>query len=284
MLIESETPEISVILPVYNADKYLHAALNSLKKQTFRDFEVLMINDGSTDSSLQILQEMEKSDSRFRVVHLPQNRGIVGALNVGIELARGNYIARMDADDISLPDRFEKQMQYIRNHQDVFILGTGLSYIDENGERLGIDRFSDFEIPVLTQTPILHATVIIRRHPVFTSGLRYRKEFNYAEDYCLWLEALKMWKADALNEVLYLYRNYDEATRFSKLKSVLWATIRVKLFAIRQLGYTPRVSDVIRFSLELILMIIPTVVIKKIYLRRLFRKRNENSLSNSPTS
>lgn len=284
MIAEKEQPEISVILPVYNAEQFLQEALNSIKTQTFRNFEVLMINDGSTDSSLKILQTMEKSDKRFKLVNLKKNMGIVEALNAGIDLARGEFIARMDADDISLPERFQKQISHLRNCQDVNILGCGLTYIDKNGKRLGVDRFSDFNVPVLVQTPLFHPTVIIRRNPVFTSGLRYRKEFNYAEDYCLWLEAKKLGKIDALNEILLLYRNSDEATRFSRLKGVLWATIRVKFFAVRRLGYVPEVSAVARLLQELFLMLIPTMIIKKIYLRKLLRKRNENSISNPATS
>ena len=126
------SPKISVVMPAYNAAEYLDEAIRSILNQTFRDFEFIIINDGSTDDSISILDKQQKLDSRIRVYH-QENQGMIAALNRGCRLARGKYIARMDADDISLPGRLEKQLKYMERHPQIGILGTWIYSIDKNG-------------------------------------------------------------------------------------------------------------------------------------------------------
>src|SRR5918996_2481069 len=115
------TPKVSVVMPAYNAAVYLDEAVTSILNQTFREFEFIVINDGSTDDTVSILDKYEKSDSRIRVYH-QENQGMIAALNRGCRLARGKYIARMDADDISLPRRFERQLEFMEGHPQIGIL------------------------------------------------------------------------------------------------------------------------------------------------------------------
>ena len=107
-----DNPLVSVVMPVYNAQKYLNKAIDSILAQTYKDFEFIIINDGSTDNSLQIIKKYQKKDKRI-IVKNKKNKGIVAALNDGIKLSRGKYLARMDADDISLPSRFEVQVNFM---------------------------------------------------------------------------------------------------------------------------------------------------------------------------
>ncbi|MFZ5950943.1 MAG: glycosyltransferase [Candidatus Rifleibacteriota bacterium] len=269
----TKEPYISIVIPVYNADRFLNDCLNSIKSQTFQDYEVILVNDGSSDKSKQIILDFTKEDKRFRIIDLPQNRGIVNALNRGIEVAGGKFIARMDADDICFPERFARQVDFMEKNPDVVVLGTGLSYINENGEEIKIHRFADLTISLLFQTPLFHPTVMIRKNPVISSGLRYREEFRYAEDYCLWLESAKMGNLASLNEVLLFYRNSDEATRFKRLHGVIKATLKVKLFAFFHLGYIPEINDLIRFLQEFLLLFIPARIIKKVYMKRLSKNK-----------
>src|SRR5439155_11608891 len=133
------TPKISVVMPAYNAGAYLRDAVNSILDQTFRDFEFIIVNDGSSDDTALILQEYEKIDSRVRVFH-QENQGMIAALNRGCRMARGKYIARMDADDISFPRRFEKQLEYIERHPQIGMLGTWVYNVDDKGSMTGTWR------------------------------------------------------------------------------------------------------------------------------------------------
>jgi glycosyltransferase involved in cell wall biosynthesis len=125
-------PRISVVMSVYNGEKYLRQAIESILQQTYTDFEFIIIDDGSTDSSREIIQSYD--DKRIRLVINEQNIGLTKSLNKGIRLAKGEFIARMDADDISLPQRFEKQVAYLDSHPEVGVLGTYANIIDHRGK------------------------------------------------------------------------------------------------------------------------------------------------------
>ena len=120
-------PKITVLMPVYNGEKYLRESVDSILNQTFTDFELLIINDGSTDSSMEILNSY--SDSRIRIVTNEVNLRLIKTLNKGIDLATGEYIARMDCDDIADPKRLEIQLQYMEKHPDVAVCGTGVKAV-----------------------------------------------------------------------------------------------------------------------------------------------------------
>lgn len=125
-------PLLCVVMPVYNGEKFLAQAVESILAQTFRDFELIAIDDGSTDRSHDILAAYQQRDSRIKIHRQPRNLGLVEALNTGCRIATGEFIARMDADDISLPERFEKQLQFMEAHPEVGVLGTWIDYIDED--------------------------------------------------------------------------------------------------------------------------------------------------------
>src|SRR3989339_623001 len=130
-------PKISVIMSAYNAEKYLAEAIESILAQTFKNFEFIIIDDGSKDDTLRIINEYARKDRRIKVYHNKKNIGCVGFirnLNKGIKLAKGKYLARMDADDISLPDRFRIQHDFLEKNQDTFLIGTGVIDIYANGE------------------------------------------------------------------------------------------------------------------------------------------------------
>ena len=126
-------PKISVVMPVYNGEKYLREAIESILDQTYQDFEFIMVNDASTDGSGSILSEFANLDQRIRILTNESNLGIAGATNRGIAQARGEYIALMDQDDISLPERFEKQVEFLSNHPDISVLGTNSIILEEDG-------------------------------------------------------------------------------------------------------------------------------------------------------
>lgn len=223
-------PAVSVILPVYNAERYLLAALQSISNQTYEDFELIVIDDGSTDGSLEILQSYCKSESRLRIISR-ENRGLVDTLNEAIPLCRGEWIARMDADDISLPQRLEKQLQWAIDNQAV-LCGGGIQGIDENGTFL---PGSALNFPVtrdgvnatlLFESAFAHPAVIIRKDVI--AKFLYSKEAVHAEDYELWTRiALSGLNTTNLPEVVLLYRVHQMQISQAKATAQNNAALRI---------------------------------------------------------
>lgn len=208
-------PEISVILPVFNGEPYLAKAIQSVLDQSFRDFELIILNDGSTDNSESTIRSF--TDPRI-VYHKNEiNRGLIFTLNKGIELARGKYIARMDADDISLPQRLEKQKNYLDNHKDISILAAIIQFIDENDKDAGswaLDRKTINPVLIKKSMPrencIAHPT-IMGKSEVFKT-YKFDKKQVKVEDYDLWLRLLTdNHHIDKLNDVLLKYRIHEKS-------------------------------------------------------------------------
>lgn len=196
---------ISVILPVYNGEKYLKEAIESILNQTYKDFEFIIINDGSKDSSLEIIREYEKKDERIVVVSR-ENKGLIATLNEGMERAKGKYIARMDQDDISLPERFERQIKVMKNNN-IMVCGTYTKVIDEDGKYIkdGIVPTQDDEIvkKLLECTnPLFHPTVMFKKF----DNIFYNEFAHNCEDYELWLKYTEIGKIENLPEYLLKYR------------------------------------------------------------------------------
>lgn len=206
--IDKKPPKISVVLPVHNADPYLALALDSLLAQTFQNFEIIAINDGSADRSGEILNEYAIKDSRIRVFHRSQS-GLVVTLNEGIDLARGEWIARMDADDIALPRRFELQLEQL-SRTDVDFCGGAVRCF---GDSRAIWRYPESNeacgVQLLFGVPVAHPAVIGRTTAF--KELRYDPRFKHAEDYDLWQRAwVSGKKFTNLQEVVMHYRVHKE--------------------------------------------------------------------------
>ena len=180
------TPLVSVVMSVYNAENYIAEAIESILEQSYENFEFIIINDGSTDESLSIITEYK--DVRIRIVSR-ENRGLIESLNEGILLAQGKYIARMDADDISLASRFEKQVSFLEKHQDIGICGTAVMGFGKQIEsfvwRLPLND-KRLKAELLFSSCFAHPTVMMRREMLLHHALYYDKQFLHAEDLELW--------------------------------------------------------------------------------------------------
>jgi len=181
-------------MPVFNGAPFLREALKSILNQGVIDFEFIIINDGSTDDSEKIISEYERRDHRIRFINNEQNSGLIEVLNEGLSVARGKYVARMDADDVSLPNRFAAQSQFLDNHPEIGVVGSNVHFIDSSGRRI-----SNFvNNPRLPQTPnqikwslcfsccLMHPTIMARRELLIKAG-GYNKIAKHAEDYDLWV-------------------------------------------------------------------------------------------------
>jgi glycosyltransferase involved in cell wall biosynthesis len=186
-------PPITVLMPVYNAEKYLREAMDSILTQTFMDFEFLIVNDGSTDGTEEIIQSY--NDSRIHLITQP-NGGVSAALNTGLAAAKGKYIARFDADDISMPDRLERQYRFITTHPGYVMVGSDAEYVDKNGTYVftfSSPGHTDEEIRncIYDKNPFIHSAVLYAKDAVLSCG-GYDKGAHIFEDHLLWVRLIRV--------------------------------------------------------------------------------------------
>jgi glycosyltransferase involved in cell wall biosynthesis len=202
-------PLVSVLMPVYKTAPYLREAMDSMLCQTFKDFELIVLNDCSPDNAEEILDAYD--DSRIVRYKGENNVGLSNVLNVGIEMARGKYIARMDSDDISLPNRLQIQVDYLETHSEIDLVSVGMQLFGAKESVWIRERNPEkVKIEALFHSPVLHASSMWRKDSFERHGLRFRQEMVPAEDYDLWTRAmLKGLKLVNLPEVLYEYRIHE---------------------------------------------------------------------------
>ena len=214
-------PRVSVLMPVYNGERYLREAVESILNQTYTDLEFIVIDDGSTDSSAAILESY--TDPRIRVVHNHTNLRLVATLNKGLDLAQGELVARMDCDDVSLPERLERQLAFMEAHPEVGVLGTACQHIDDSG-RPGVTwpnpaQHSLIRWHLCFACSMIHPTVMMRKHTIqelggYGSEAIHGREKYGAEDYDLWRRASRVTQLANLPEVLlYLRKHESNVTR-----------------------------------------------------------------------
>lgn len=198
-------PKISVIMPAYNAEQYIGEAMDSILGQTFGDFEFIILNDCSADGTEEII--LSYDDPRIVYLKNERNLGVAATLNRGLEMARGEYIARMDADDISLPHRFEKQIAYLDAHPEVAVLGTNAAiFSDDKTIQMTqvpeTDRSIRFRMAL--SNPFIHPTIMMRRSMI--AELSYEMEYEGREDYRFWMRVSQKYKVSNLRDCLLRYR------------------------------------------------------------------------------
>ena len=203
------SPLVSVVMSVFNGERFLAEAVESILDQSFRDFEFIVIDDGSTDGSARILEGYARRDPRVQVCQ-QDNQGLVCSLNRGCGLARGKYIARMDADDISVRDRLLWQVDFMEQHPGVAVVGGAIERINSSGDGLEIKRYATGDDEIKTalarnRSELPHPAVLIRRE-IFCSVGGYRTAFVDAEDYDLWLRMAECSQLSNLSRVVLKYR------------------------------------------------------------------------------
>ncbi|MCX6701647.1 MAG: glycosyltransferase family 2 protein [Candidatus Zambryskibacteria bacterium] len=207
-------PKITVFIPLYNNEKYIGKTIESILKQTYQDFEILIIDDKSTDKSVEIV--MSYNDPRIRLMHNDKNEGVVYTRNRGLEETHTDYIAILDSDDISLPTRLEEQIKFLETHHDFALVGTWTEIIDSMGNKTGVVWKNDISpemIPMilLFQNCFSQSSVMIRMKAVEQN--RYRSP-DTDEDYDLWIQISKKWKMWNIPKILTQYRTHQ--TNISK--------------------------------------------------------------------
>ncbi len=210
----SDFPIVSIVMSVYNSQRYLCSAVESILAQTFSNFEFIVINDGSTDRSLKILRDFQKQDHRIRVISRDRT-GLTPALNEGIRLAKGHFIARMDADDVAYPQRFEQQVHFLNKYPACVAVGCALLLIDPDGEAIAerhpLVPHDSIVLSLLSgNTAIPHPSAMIRREALVSVGA-YREDFEYAQDLDLWLRLCETGELANLGKILMQYRLHEQS-------------------------------------------------------------------------
>lgn len=203
--------KISVVMAVYNEPlEWMKLSIESILNQSYRDYELIIVNDNPCrlESSV-YLTEISNRDNRIRVINNEINIGLTKSLNKGLSIATGKYIARMDADDIALSMRFEKQVAYLDEHDDVMVLGASVREIDERGNlgknRNKSDSYEYLRTMILLESPVVHPVSMFRRI-INGEPIMYDESFRYAQDYALWASLIRDYKIVNLKDILLLYR------------------------------------------------------------------------------
>ena len=214
-------PMVTVLMPVYNGARYLRQSIESILDQTYKDFELLIIDDASTDASYKIIHSYH--DPRIRIIKNTENMGLIRTLNQGLSLAKGDYIARQDQDDISYPMRLEKQVGYLNSHPEVVLLGTGINTIDHQSRNIKSYGFytasSEDAICwlLMFNNPFAHPSVMMRAKIVRDIG-GYDEHYVDCEDYDLFSRLARSYKTTNLKEVLLTYRCHSNSMNANRSK------------------------------------------------------------------
>ena len=222
-------PSVSVITPVFNGELFLNEAIISIRNQSFREWEMIIVDDGSTDSSYKIAKQWQQIDSRLMVIH-QENLGAAIARNEGIRLAKGKYLAFLDADDSSFANRLRLQFDFLEKRSDFNICGGAIEVFEPNNTYRVIRYQSDFRmircLPIFN-SPFATSTVLIRKS-ILDNGFTFEKEFEPAEDYNLWSKLVEKFKGGNLNNVLTRYRIHHHQITNRKVETLCLNSDRVR--------------------------------------------------------
>ncbi len=233
------SPKISVVMPVFNGADHLREAIDSILAQTFKDFEFIIVDDASTDNSRAIIKSY--LDQRIKLFVNENNLGTAGSLNEAIGKSAGEYIARMDADDISLPDRFETQVKFLDENPQIAMVGTWARVI---GDKAGLLIAHPTDPAILRSNLIFHASfvhpsVMIRRGFFSNLGFKYDPEFRQGQDYKLWVQMSEKLRLANINKVLIYYRTHRKQTKTTDAAGQASNAFSVRREQILKLGITP---------------------------------------------
>lgn len=234
---KNDNPKVSVIMATYNSEKFLAEAIESILNQTFKDFEFIILDDCSSDNSAKILEKYKNQDNRIILVNNPQNIGLTKSLNIGLKMARGQYIARMDADDVSLFNRLELQYEFLENNSEIFLIGSSSYNIDEMGKIIKVTKnTSDYRAiknNLYFKNCIVHSSIMFKNEQFL-----YREKFVYSQDYDFYLYLLLAGKnLSNINQPLIKHRINPNAISSSKNAKQKLFSLIAKEFYQQRLKY-----------------------------------------------
>lgn len=265
---KTKQPFVSVIMPVYNAGDFLVEAIESIRLQTHSNWELICIDDSSTDDSLTILENYQKLDKRIKVYRNKTNKGIGYSLNRALKLAKGSLIARMDADDISLPDRFAKQVGLLLKRPTVVACGGQAAMIDRKGIIFAYKRFPTeskklYEM-IMRMVPIQHPIIMAKASSL--KKYRYNEYVTTAEDVDMLFYLLNKGALSNVDSVIYKYRKSDTSNGYHNVKKTFYITFMNRFRAIEKYSYAPTVKGVlITLGQFLLVSVLPNKLVVNLF-------------------
>ncbi len=235
-----EKPKVSVIMSVYNGEEFLKDSILSVLNQIYKDFEFVIIDDASTDNSLEILKNFQKNDSRIKIINNKENLGLTKSLNKAILISSGEYIARLDAGDISLPERIEKQVAFLDNNKDVGLVGSWMYIINTKGETIDEIKYptnnKEIKEDLIKYNPLVHSSIMFRRSVAHRVNF-YDENYKYAQDYNFYFKLSPYTKFANLPMSLVKYRKMPNSITSTKNKKQMSFANRARVYAISEGQY-----------------------------------------------
>ncbi|PIS09362.1 hypothetical protein COT75_01650 [Candidatus Beckwithbacteria bacterium CG10_big_fil_rev_8_21_14_0_10_34_10] len=265
--------KISVLMPVYNQEEFLDEAIQSILKQSFNNFEFLILDDGSKDNSFKIVKSFK--DKRIKVFRNKKRNGLAKSLNILIKESKGEYLARMDGDDISLKDRLKKQVEFLDKNKLIVILGCWAKIIDSQGRNIGQFKYPTedkvIRNNILSYNPFVHSSVMMRKEIFKKIGGGYNEGLFYSQDYDLFLRIAAKYACANLAEYLLKFRWLPN---FKKQKQQNKLALKIRFKAIKDGDYSW--GEIIKLIKPFLLYLIP-LKLKEIYWQSKFRCLNEKN-------
>lgn len=267
---KNNQPLISVIMPVYNAGNFLVEAIESILNQSYKNFEFIIVDDASIDNSWEILKFFKKKDKRIKIYKLKENVGVSQTMKFAIKKGRGKFLARMDADDISHPQRLEKELNYLLKTPETVAVGTQCYLIDKDGKTIGKKtfptKFEDIYKYIFTFIPLQQPTLMINKTKLPKDFEYYYDSMDTAEEIELLFKLFQYGKVENLKENLHYYRLHDKNTSLKNLKKTFLLTIISRIKAIFKYGYKPTIVGIFStFAQVFIILLLPSKLALKIY-------------------
>ena len=233
--------KVSVLMCVYNGEKYLKNVIESILSQTYTNFEFIIVDDGSLDDSLEIIKSYAKNDNRIKILRNKSNIGLTRSLNKAIKICRGDLIARQDVDDLSVPTRFEKQVIFLERNKDFAFCGTNGIQKPHNLELAKFFKLAEIKRYLMVENCFFHPTIMIRKN-IFEKYGYYNEKFHYGQDYELWCRLIYKYnlKAKNINDKLVIMNMNYKAFRKTDINKFLiqrYNSIRSKILYIRYMKY-----------------------------------------------
>lgn len=235
-------------MPVYNAERFLHIAIKSILNQTLKNFELIIINDASSDKTLQIIYKFKKKDKRIRLINNKKNIQMSKSINLGISKAKADFIARMDQDDIALPNRFDIQYSFLKSHPNIAIVGSDIITINDSGDSIGKRTYpttsKELKEVMFRYSPFAHPAVMFRRK-VFAELGGFDPQMVPCEDTDFWFRLGEDYEFASIPFFLLKYRITSTSLSHQNVKNTEIVGFRIKINAMNKYGYKPSLYDII---------------------------------------
>lgn len=251
-------PLVSIVMPVFNASKYVGEAIASLVNQTYSNLEIIIVDDCSTDHSWLVIQSFANNYPNIKIARNESNKGIAATVNRAIRMAKGKYLARLDADDVAFPDRIRLQVEYLSTHPETVAIGGQCQVIDSESIQTGNKNFplsfEEIYKYIFVYVPVQQSTLMIDRRRVPRKAVYYREDMVIAEEIELFFKLFQFGKIENLSDYLVKYRLHSSNNSFKKVKRIFWLTLLCRCRAVLRYGYKPTFYGIMVTLAQLLLV------------------------------